>query len=190
AADLTWVSDRPEVATVDGQGAVEARGFGHAKLTATTSWGAAAATDVFVVGELLLVSNRGGRLGIYQASAARPESLFALLADSATHTEPAISPDRTRIAFSSNREGRGDYDLYVMDADGSHIQRLTTEAGTDGSPVWTPDGGKLVSASDIVGGPECDRSPADSGDARALTGWAGGTQSPAELVRAWASPAR
>jgi WD40 repeat protein/Big-like domain-containing protein len=179
AADLTWVSDRPEVATVDGQGAVEARGFGHAKLTATTSWGAAAATDVFVVGELLLVSNRGGRLGIYQASAAKPESLFAVLADSATNTEPAISPDRTRIAFSSNREGRGDYDLYAMDADGSHIQRLTTEAGTDGSPVWTPDGGKLVFTSARSGVPQIYLMPADSGDAQALTSSAGGNQSPA-----------
>jgi hypothetical protein len=179
ASDLTWVSDRPEVAAVDGQGTIDAHGFGHARVTATTSWGAAAAADVFVVGDLLMVSNRGGKLGIYQASAARPESLYAVLADSAANIEPAASPDRTRIAFSSNRAGGGEYDLYVMDADGSRVRRLTSEPGADGSPAWTPDGTKLVFTSARSGVPQIYLTPADSGEALALTGSPGGNQSPA-----------
>jgi uncharacterized protein YjdB len=179
ATGLTWASDRPDVAAVDAQGAIEARRFGRAKITATTSWGAAAATDVFVVGDFFLVSNRAGSLGIYQASATQPESLFAVLADSAANVAPAISPDRTRIAFSSNRGGGGDYDLYVMDADGSNIRRLTTEPGADGSPVWTPDGSRLVFSSARSGVPQIYVVPADSGEAQALTSSAGGNQAPA-----------
>ncbi len=179
ASDLTWVSDRPEVAAVDGQGAIEAHGFGHVKVTATTSWGAAAAADVFVAGDLLMVSSRGGSPGIYQASAARPESLYAVLADSAANIEPAISPDRTWIAFSSNRAGGGEYDLYVMDADGGHVRRLTSEPGADGSPAWTPDGKKLVFTSARSGVPQIYVMPADGGEAQALTRSPGGNRSPA-----------
>ena len=179
ASDLTWFSDHPEVATVDGQGAVAAVGFGHAKVTARTSWGATAAADVFVVGDLFLVSDRGGSPGIYQAAASTPDSLFAVLADNAANVDPAISPDRTRIAFSSNRAGGGDYDLYLMDAAGGGIRRLTRDAGTDGSPVWTPDGSKLVFTSARSGVPQIYVMPADSGEAQPLTSSAGGNQAPA-----------
>jgi len=179
AAELTWASDRPDVAAVDAHGEIDARGFGHAKVTASTSWGAAAASDIFVVGDLIFVSNRGGNPGVYQASATRPESLFAVRADSATNIEPAISPDRTRIAFSSNRAGGGEYDVYVMDADGSNVRRLTTEPGTDGAPVWTPDGARLVFSSTRSGVPQIYVMRADSGEAQALTTSAGGNQTPA-----------
>lgn len=49
------------------------------------------------------------------------------------------SPDGEQIAFVSKREGI--FDLYVMDADGSHVQRLTaTPDITELRPVWSPDG--------------------------------------------------
>jgi uncharacterized protein YjdB len=179
ASDLTWFSDHPEVAAVAGQGTVAAVGFGRAKVTARTSWGATATADVFVVGDLIMVSNRRGSPGIYQASAANPDSLLAILTDSAANIAPAISPDRTRIAFSSNRGGGGDYDLYVMDADGGGIRRLTREPGADGSPAWTPDGSKLVFTSARSGVPQIYVMPADSGEARPLTTSAGGNQAPA-----------
>jgi Tol biopolymer transport system component len=50
---------------------------------------------------------------------------------------PSWSPDGQRIAFLSNRaEG---WDLYVMDADGGNVQRLTTGATSD-DPAWSSDG--------------------------------------------------
>ena len=40
--------------------------------------------------------------------------------------DPAWSPRADRIAFSSNRDARdGNHDLYVMNADGSNVRRLT-----------------------------------------------------------------
>ena len=52
---------------------------------------------------------------------------------------PAWSPDGKRIAFMSART-TGQYDVYVMAADGSEIQRLTSSPEEDGYPDWSPDG--------------------------------------------------
>jgi Tol biopolymer transport system component len=52
---------------------------------------------------------------------------------------PAWSPDGSRIAFHSEQQA-GNWDIYVMDADGGNITRLTTDPATDGFPDWSPDG--------------------------------------------------
>jgi len=51
---------------------------------------------------------------------------------------PAWSPDGTKIAFASARGG--DYDIYVIDADGINERRLTRTPGYDMYPAWSPDG--------------------------------------------------
>ena len=56
--------------------------------------------------------------------------------------DPAWSPDGTKIAFASGRDGN--YELYVMDVDGSDVTRLTDTAESEGNPDWSPDGSRLV----------------------------------------------
>lgn len=56
--------------------------------------------------------------------------------------QPTWSPDRSRIAFVSKREGN--VDIYVMDADGTSVRRLTSEAGEDSQPAWSPDGARIA----------------------------------------------
>ena len=56
--------------------------------------------------------------------------------------EATISPDGTKIVFTSARDG--DLDIYTMDADGSNVKRLTDEPGYDGGPFFSPDGTKIV----------------------------------------------
>jgi hypothetical protein len=51
---------------------------------------------------------------------------------------PAISPDGQQIAFMARREGN--WDIYLINADGSNLQRLTTDPAEDGLPAWSPDG--------------------------------------------------
>ncbi len=58
--------------------------------------------------------------------------------------DPAWSPDGTKIAFSSRRSGSND--LYVMDADGSGTQQLTSGDADDLHPTWSPDGKRIAFA--------------------------------------------
>jgi hypothetical protein len=51
---------------------------------------------------------------------------------------PAWSPDRRQIAFQSNRDGN--WETYVMNADGSNTRRLTHDDARDGEPSWTSSG--------------------------------------------------
>ena len=53
-----------------------------------------------------------------------------------------------RIAFSSKRDGN--YEIYVMNADGKNLRRLTNSNSIDVWPSWSPDGQKIffVSAPD------------------------------------------
>jgi Tol biopolymer transport system component len=60
--------------------------------------------------------------------------------------EPSWSPDGTRIAFSSNRDG--DFDIWVMNADGSDQRRVQNHPETDTSPTWSPDGTQIAFDSD------------------------------------------
>jgi TolB protein len=71
--------------------------------------------------------------------------------------DPSWSPDGTKIAFTSTRDGNGktcfeecstNGEIYVARADGTHVQRLTTNRADDRSPTWSPDGGQLAFVSD------------------------------------------
>ncbi|MBU0492365.1 MAG: VCBS repeat-containing protein [Chloroflexi bacterium] len=52
------------------------------------------------------------------------------------------SPDGTQIAFSSNRDGQ--FEIYVMDADGTNQRRLTDSDLDDYFPAWSPDGKQIA----------------------------------------------
>jgi TolB protein len=53
-----------------------------------------------------------------------------------------ISPDGKKIVFTSMRGG--DLDIYLMNADGTGVQRLTTHKGYDGGPFFSWDGRTIV----------------------------------------------
>ncbi len=50
---------------------------------------------------------------------------------------PSLSPDGSRLAFSSDRGGF--YDLYLLDLQTGGIQQLTDTPDYDASPTWSPD---------------------------------------------------
>ena len=51
-----------------------------------------------------------------------------------------------KIAFASNRDGN--FDIYVMNADGTNPIRLTNNGGFDEDPSFSPDGSKIAFVSD------------------------------------------
>ncbi|MDQ3880228.1 MAG: DPP IV N-terminal domain-containing protein [Chloroflexota bacterium] len=58
----------------------------------------------------------------------------------------AWSPDGARIAFASGRDPAGGLanDIYVMEADGGGIERITEQVGVDEYPSWSPDGSSIA----------------------------------------------
>lgn len=56
--------------------------------------------------------------------------------------EATVSPDGSRIVFTSTRSG--DLELWSMNADGSDLKQLTNELGYDGGAYFSPDGSKIV----------------------------------------------
>lgn len=60
-----------------------------------------------------------------------------LLTDQAFGYVPAWSPDGERIAFSSNHEAF-DLQIYIINADGTGLRRVTYSTADDTNPVWIP----------------------------------------------------
>ena len=75
-----------------------------------------------------------------------------LTSNDATDGEPAWSPDGSKIAFSTGRDGQSE--VYVMDADGSNQTNLTNNVAYDAEPTWSPDGKKIAFVSLRDGHPE------------------------------------
>jgi Tol biopolymer transport system component len=77
-------------------------------------------------------------------------SVFINLTRSAASYDeaPSWSPDGSRVAFSSDRDGNRE--IYVMGLDGGAVTNLTNSPGTDDrSPRWSPDGSMLLYQCDV-----------------------------------------
>ncbi len=55
--------------------------------------------------------------------------------------QPAYSPDRKKIAFNSNRDGFPA--IYLMNADGSDLRKISNDLLDSGSASWSADGTKI-----------------------------------------------
>lgn len=75
---------------------------------------------------------------------ARPDGSDLRRIGSTPHydAEATISPDGSRIVFTSTRDG--DLEIYTMNADGGDVRRITSEPGYDGGAFFTPDGRRIV----------------------------------------------
>ena len=108
------------------------------------------------------VSTRGGNPNIFVMPFAPGNASAETRAVNLTNNpygnfNPAFSPDGSRIAFSSNRAlfrrwnplrlvpfASAVTDIYVMDADGSNLQRVVSALAASGAPTWTKDGKALL----------------------------------------------
>jgi uncharacterized protein YjdB len=146
ATGLTWASESPQVATVSDDGMITAVDHGHGRVTATAPGGKSATVDVFVQGEFVVASSRSGPFQLYVGDRSNLAQLRRLVGDSAS--DPAFSPDGSRIVFTSMSLHGGRHDIAVMDADGANVTRLAKSSGSDSHAQFTPDGNTVVFQSD------------------------------------------
>lgn len=65
-----------------------------------------------------------------------------LTSDPADDSMPQVSPDGTRIAFSSNRAGN--WDVYIMPINGGRAVQVTSDPADEIAPTWSPEGSQLI----------------------------------------------
>ncbi|MEO9801792.1 MAG: hypothetical protein ABJF04_01035 [Reichenbachiella sp.] len=61
----------------------------------------------------------------------------------------SYSPDGSQILFESNRSG--DWDLYVMNTDGTMVRQITRDSSEDRRPSWHPNGDEILFESNRSG---------------------------------------
>jgi len=81
--------------------------------------------------------------------------------------EPCWSPDGTRIAFRSIRDGGSE--IYVMNSDGTNQRNLTNSPTMDIEPTWSPDGSRIAFTSHRDAGKGIYVMNADGADVRLLS---------------------
>ncbi len=74
-----------------------------------------------------------------------------LTAHDAGESSPAFSPDGSRLAFVSKRDGDKEAQLYLMRLDGGEAERWTEMPLGVQSPRWTADGKRIVFVSSVWG---------------------------------------
>ncbi len=77
------------------------------------------------------LTKSGWEIMMYSLDLNRPVSFPHM---GGTNLSPAWSGDGTKLAFSSSRGG--DPEIYVVDASGGNLHKMTTDKGPDVAPVW------------------------------------------------------
>ena len=72
---------------------------------------------------------------------------------------PELAPDDRRVAV--NRNVQGNADIWLIDVGRGVPTRFTSDAGIDNSPLWSPDGGRIVFRSNRNGVYDLYEKPAD-----------------------------
>jgi Tol biopolymer transport system component/DNA-binding winged helix-turn-helix (wHTH) protein len=94
-------------------------------------------------GEMLAYSVSSDNINIWRRDLAHPEAPAVKLISSTREQGSAqYSPDGKHIAFHSTREGAND--VWISDADGGNLVRVSKFDDVGGSPRWSPDGSKIV----------------------------------------------
>ena len=136
----------PEAGVVAARGTIGELPAGHAEPAEGLAGDAAAYSPAFAsVGSAMFYhAETDGRSALMRAdtdSRGAVLRITRIVDDTARNFHARPSPDGTRIAFDSDREGGRA--VYVADAQGKDVRRITGE-GFAAVPSWSPDGGKLA----------------------------------------------
>lgn len=125
-------------------------------------------------GNIAFDSDRNGNEDIYVVG---PDGLTQLTFDPAPDGYPEWSADGTKIVFQSARDS--DFEIYVMNADGSGQMNLTNDPNLDLVPTWSPNGTQIAFTSRRDGNEEIYVMNADGSGQTNLTNHLAGDAQPA-----------
>ena len=117
--------------------------------------------------EIAFVGNKNGASDIYIFDI-ESEEIEKITDDVFSDSDPAWSPDGSRLVFTSDRGSNitvqyqpsdfdmhtHDYeneDIYIVNRDGSNMQRITSVKTKEGHPIFAPDGEKIAYVSEENG---------------------------------------
>ena len=132
-------------------------------------------------------SSRDGRGNIYTMTVEGNEVKRLTNPAQGDDSYPVWSWDGTRIAFNSTRDDPTctptallcKNEIYVMNADGSDVRRITLNAADDYYPTWAPDGRRLAFVSERDGRPQIYTMNVDGSNVVRITNSAGSDTWPA-----------
>jgi VWFA-related protein len=117
--------------------------------------------SIFPDGKKLLYQ-RGYNIAVLDVATLQTTSLTTDGADGTyAYGEPRLSPDGTKIAYTYGQSIAGScsscttFDIWMMNVDGSNITRITNNSYRDATPIFSPDGTKLL-ISHYQGAPSSD----------------------------------
>ena len=167
AANVIWSSSDPAIVEIDTDGNAIAHGFGSVQVIANTPWGSVDTAYVYVTGQVLVTSTRGGAADLYTFDIGTPEEIHRITDQPGSETAAVYSPDGSKIAYVSDMGGN--LDIFVVNSDGSNRIQLTTTVSFEDSPAWSLDGTQILYESDASGSPQVWIMNADGSDQRQLT---------------------
>jgi eukaryotic-like serine/threonine-protein kinase len=121
----------------------------HAGRSSVITWGVVAAAIVIVSAASGWAVRTWSETTIDAVPAA---TLTRLTYDSAFASMPALSRDGRLLAYSSDRAGRADRDLWIQQTEGGVPLRLTDDPADDTQPDFSPDGREIAFRSERDGG--------------------------------------
>ena len=77
------------------------------------------------------------------------DRIFRVTDHAASDESPALSPDGSRVAFVSHRDGNTE--IYILDIEAQALTNVTNSDAADLDPAWSSDGSKLAFASNRDG---------------------------------------
>jgi TolB protein len=91
------------------------------------------------------------RQGTLMVCDADGKNAHALLTGQPSQRTPSWSPDGKQIAFSMIQPGNFNYDLFLINPDGTGLKNLTNTPGFEADPAWSPDSKQLTFARMLPG---------------------------------------
>ncbi|HKY28914.1 MAG TPA: DPP IV N-terminal domain-containing protein [Pyrinomonadaceae bacterium] len=127
-------------------------------------------------------SNRDGNNEVYMMNPDGSDQA-RLTFESRNDQRPDVSPNGIRIVFASNRiigdtNPTGDFEIFVMNSDGSDVTQLTLNGTEDSWPRWSPNGQWIAFHSNVDGNFEIYVIRPDGTDLTRVTDYAGLDQFP------------